>query len=122
MNYGRKISGGKYHKQKKKKLYERKGQERHVILGETKRKSLRVKGGNLKIVLLKSNTANVNVEGKIKKAEIKNVEETPQNKFFARQNRLVKGAIIDTSAGKARITNRPSQEGQINAVLIKASK
>ena len=122
MNYGRKISGGKYHKQKKKKLYERKGQERHVILGETKRKSLRVKGGNLKIVLLKSNTANVNVEGKIKKAEIKNVEETPQNKFFARQNRLVKGAIIDTSAGKARITNRPSQEGQINAVLIKEAK
>ena len=30
----------------------------------------------------------------------------------------MKGAIIETSAGKARITNRPSQEGQINAVLI----
>lgn len=120
MNYGRKITGGKYHKQKKQKLYERKGQDRHVILGETKRKVLRVRGGNVKPVLLKSNTANVLVEGKIKKAEIKNVEETPQNKFFARENRLMKGAIIETSLGKARITNRPSQEGLVNAILIKA--
>jgi len=120
MNYGRKISGGKYHKQKKKKLYEVKGQERKVILGETKRKILRVKGGNKKTVLLRSNSVNVSMEGKIKKAEIKNVEETPQNKFLARENRLIKGAIIDTTVGKARITNRPSQEGQINAVLIKS--
>jgi len=119
MDYGRKISGGKYHKQKKKKLYERKGQQREVILGETKRKTLRVKGGNIKSVLLRANTVNISAEGKIKKAEIKNVEETPQNKFLARENRLVKGAIIDTSAGKARITNRPSQEGHVNAVLIK---
>ena len=73
----------------------------------------------MKVILLKSNTANVLVDGKVKKAEIKNVEETPQNKFFARQNRLVKSALIETSLGKARITNRPSQEGQVNAVLIK---
>jgi len=58
------------------------------------------------------------VDGKVKKADIKNVEETPQNRFFARQNRLVKSALIETSLGKARITNRPSQEGHINAVLV----
>ena len=51
-------------------------------------------------------------------AEIINVEETPQNKFFARQNRLMKGSVIETSLGKARITNRPSQEGMINGILI----
>jgi len=118
MNKGRKISGGKYHALRKKKLYEKPGQERHVILGETKIKVLRVKGGNAKTVLLKSNKANISISGKTKKAEIKNVVETPQNRFFARQNRLMKGAIIETSLGKAKITNRPSQEGVINATLV----
>ena len=115
---GRKITGGKYHARRKKRLHERHGQENLVVLGDTKRKNLRVRGGNNKPVLLKANIANVFANGKVQKAEIKNVEETPQNKFFARQNRLVRSAIIETSLGKARITNRPSQEGQVNAVLI----
>lgn len=119
MNTGRKISGGKYHKLRKKKKFEHLGQERHVILGDTKRKQLRIKSGDMKIILLKSNEANILIEKKVQKAKITNVIETPQNRFFARQNRLLKGAIIDTSLGKARITNRPSQEGHVNAVLIK---
>ncbi len=118
MNKGRKISGGKYHANRKKKLYEYAGQERHILLGDSKRKNLRVKGGNTKTVILRSNIANAGIKGKTQKAEIKNVIETPQNRFFARQNRLMKGAIIDTSLGKAKITNRPSQEGCINAVLV----
>ena len=56
--------------------------------------------------------------GKIKQAKIKNVIETPSNRFLARQNVLVKGAIIDTELGKARVTNRPSQEGSVNAILL----
>ena len=122
MNRGRKITGGKYHKQRKKRLYESQSQEREVVLGPTKRKTLRVKGGSIRTILLKTNIANIIFEGKAKRAEIKNVEETPQNKFLARQNRLVKSAVIDTSLGKARITNRPSREGQVNAILIKEAK
>ena len=119
MNLGRKITGGKYHARRKKRLHQKISQERKVILGEEKRKSSRVRGGNIKISLLNSNMANiVTKSGKVEKAEITNVLETPQNRFFARENRLTKGAIIDTTLGKARITNRPSQEGQINAILI----
>ncbi|MDD5700342.1 MAG: 30S ribosomal protein S8e, partial [Candidatus Nanoarchaeia archaeon] len=117
-----KISGGKYHALRKSKKYEGMGQERHSVLGETKTKQLRTMGGAQKTIILKSNIANVVSEGKAKKADIINVEETPQNRFMARQNRLVKGAIIETSMGKARITNRPSQEGQVNAILIKEQK
>ena len=120
MNKGRKISGGKYHAHRKSKLYEREGQERHAVLGITKAKQLRVRGGSNKTVLLKSNSANIMIKGKAKKAEIINVEQTPQNPFLARQNRLMKGAIIATSLGKARITNRPSQEGQVNAILVES--
>ena len=68
--------------------------------------------------MLSSNQVNLVVNGKTKKSIIKNVVETPQNTFLARQNRLMKGAIIMTSEGKAKITNRPSQEGHINAVLL----
>ncbi|MBX4212376.1 30S ribosomal protein S8e [Candidatus Pacearchaeota archaeon] len=119
MDLGRKVTGGKYHSRRKRRLYDQQGQDREVTLGETKRKNLRAKGGKIKRILLRANIANVSVNGKIKSAEITNVEETPQNKFLARSNRLMKGAIIITSLGKAKITNRPSQEGQVNAVLLK---
>lgn len=120
MRLGRKITGGKYKKQRKKKLYERDMQARVVKLAEIKTKSLRTRGGHEKIVLLSANTANIidKKTGKAKKAKIKNVLETPSNKFLARQNILIKGAIIETDAGKAKITNRPSQEGNVQAVLI----
>lgn len=119
MNKGRKITGGKYHSLRKKKLHERKGQARLTSLGDTKAKKLRKRGGSEKTVLLKTNIANVLIEGKTKKAEIIRVIETPQNLFLARQNRLLKSAVIETSLGKARITNRPTQEGLVNAVLVK---
>ena len=119
MNKGRKITGGKYHANRKKKLHERKNQERSVILGETKTKKLRMRGGRIRTVLLKTNRANVVSNGKTQEVEIKNVKKTPQNRFLARQNRLIKSAIIETTIGLAKITNRPSQEGHVNAILIK---
>ncbi len=119
MKNGRKITGGKYHNRRKKRLHEKQGQDRIVVLGETKTRKLKGMAGKIKTVLLKSNIVNLVVNGKAQKAEIKNVAETPQNKFLARENRLIKGAIIETSLGKARITNRPSQEGHVNAVIIK---
>ena len=109
MNKGRKTTGGKYHSNRKKKFHEKQVQERIVTLKETKRKTLRVRGGNKKTVLLNTDTANITTNGKTQKAKIKNVLETPQNVFHARQNRLAKGTIIETSLGKAKITNRPTQ-------------
>ena len=50
--------------------------------------------------------------------KILNVLETPSNKFLARQNVLTKGAIVQTESGKARITNRPGQEGSVQGILI----
>ncbi len=119
MNKGRKITGGKYHANRKKKFFEKQNQARVITLKETKRKTLRVKGGNIKTVMLGCNQVNLVVNGKVKKTTIKNVIETPQNSFLARQNRLMKGSVIMTPEGKAKITNRPSQEGHVNAVLLK---
>jgi len=120
MKHGRKISGGKYHAQRKKKKYELPGIPRVVKLKETKKKKIRMLGGNKKTVLLGDNKINL-IESKTKKSKvvkIKNVVETPSNRFLARQNIITKGTIVDTEAGKARVTNRPSQEGCVQGVLI----
>lgn len=120
---GRKISGGKYIKSRKKKKKELPGQKRVVKLGEEKRKSIRTCGGNKKRVMLKGKLVNVTLpDKKIQKTEIKNVTETPSNRFLARQNIITKGTILETELGKVRVTNRPSQEGSINGILIKEDK
>src|SRR3989344_2306667 len=120
MRKGKKITGGKYKKARKKKKYELVRQPRIVKLKETKKKTISTRGGNKKTVLLTANTINL-IDPKTKKSKvvkIKNVIETPSNRFLARQNILTKGAIIETEAGKAKITNRPSQEGFVQGILI----
>jgi small subunit ribosomal protein S8e len=116
----RKFTGSRYKKFRKKKLFERAGQSRQVRLGKEKKKELRTRGGKIKTVLLATDKANIlDIKTrKCKTAAIKKVIETPANKFLARTNVLIKGAIIETDLGKAKITNRPSQEACVNAVLL----
>jgi len=118
MKRKRKITGKKYIKSRKKKTYEHIGQKRIVKIGEENKKTKKVLGGNKKTVLLNTNQANIKKGNKIKKSKIKNVIETPSNRFLARQNILTKGTIIETELGKARIINRPSQDGCVNGILI----
>jgi small subunit ribosomal protein S8e len=119
MRIGKKISGGIYHKARKKKKFEIAGQPRIVKLGKEKKKKIKTLGGKEKMVLLSTDIANLIIPGKkTEKVKIKNVVETPANRFLARQNVLMKSSIIETDKGKARITNRPSQEGCVQAILI----
>ena len=118
MKLGRKISGGKIIKRKKRKKYEKPGQLKTVKLGEEKKKTVKKRGGNKKTFLLRGKSINLKIKGKIKKTEIKNVIETPSNRFLARQNIITKGTIVETELGKAKITNRPTQEGNINGILV----
>lgn len=115
---GRKVSGGKYIKARKKKSYEIAGQKRSVKKGDEIKKEKRMRGGKKKTILLKAKFINVKSKDKIKKVEIKNVLKTPSNKFLARQNILTKGTIIETDLGKVKITNRPSQESVVNGILV----
>jgi len=121
MRLGRKVTGGRYKKASKKKMYERAGHTRLVKLGKEKRKILRVTGGNKKVILLTTDKVNL-YDASSKKTtvtKIKSVLETPSNRFLARRNIITKGAVIDTEKGKAKITNRPSQEGSVQAILLK---
>ncbi|MBT4135426.1 30S ribosomal protein S8e [archaeon] len=124
MKKGRKITGGKCKKFAGKKKHSLPGIERKVKLRDTKQKTIRGRGGNERTVLLSEKFANVldPKSKKSKKVEIKNVLETPANRFLARQNIINKSAIIETELGKAKVTNRPSQEGSIQAILITEKK
>ena len=117
---GRKITGGKYKDSRKKKKYSLSGTTRKVKLRTTKQKTIQGLGGKKKKVLLSTEFANIVdiTTKKAKKAKISSVLETPSNRFLARQNILIKGAIIETELGKAKITNRPSQEGNVQAELL----
>ncbi len=114
----RKISGGKYKKARKKKLAEIPGKQRVAVFGKEKKKHLRTRGGRMKVMLLSSDKANV-LNLKTKKAKVVKIQavlETPADRFL--EKALIKGAIIQTELGKARITNRPGQEGCVQAVLV----
>ncbi len=86
----------------------------------TRKRSLRVIGGNQKQRLLSSETANI-LDPKTKKhkvVKIKSVVDNPANRNYIRRNILTKGAVIETELGKAKITSRPGQQGSVSAVLV----
>ncbi len=115
----RKVSGGRY-KLHTKKAANLARDPTATRIGETKRKDLRARGGHQKTILLEINTVNI-IDPKTKKAKvvkIKTATENPANRNFVKRNILTKGAIIDTEAGKVKITSRPGQEGTLNGVLI----
>jgi small subunit ribosomal protein S8e len=80
----------------------------------------RARGGNVKNVLKHAAFANVLTKQGYRKAKITRVEESRDNRNFARLGIMTKGTVISTELGKARVVNRPGQEGCINAVLIEA--
>ena len=49
------------------------------------------------------------------------VKDNKANLHYMRRNILTKGAVIKTEIGDARITNRPGQDGVINAILLPAA-
>jgi len=92
---------------------------RPKVSSKEERKSVRVLGGKEKTVAITVQFANVSVGGKTQKVKINTVEENPADKDFKRENILSLGGIVDTELGKAKITSRPSQDGIVNAILVK---
>ena len=90
---------------------------------KTGEKDIKVKirklGGKMTSRLKQAGFANVVTKGGYKKVSIKGVVESKDNRNFARQGVITKGAVIITELGNAVVTNRPGREGSINAKLLK---
>ncbi|MHA1115751.1 MAG: 30S ribosomal protein S8e [Candidatus Heimdallarchaeum aukensis] len=116
----RKLSGGLIKKAASKKKRDMGRYPAETQIGERKLKIIRTRGGNIKQRLLRDNYANIfDPEEKIsRKVKITNVLENKANREYARRRIITKGCIIETEIGNARVTSRPGQDGQINAVLI----
>jgi small subunit ribosomal protein S8e len=82
------------------------------------RTARRVRGGKHKIKLKKAAYVSVLTEEGMRKVKIMKVIETPDNRHYARQNIVTKGAVIETEIGRVRVTNRVGQEGVVNGVPI----
>ena len=115
----RKPSGGRYKYKKVRRQHESGREAANTRIGEDKTLSVRTLGGNQKDKALSVSEANVvDKKGKHHSVEILGVEDNPANRHFVRRNIITKGAIISTDKGDARVTNRPGQEGFVDAVLL----
>ena len=116
----RKVTGGRYKSHRNDRQFEKSGHPSLTKIEKRRVKKIRKMGGNRKIVLLSTDTANLYdpKTKKYQKVKIKTSLENPANRHFVRRDILTKGAVVETEAGKAKITSRPGQDGAVNAVLI----
>ncbi len=114
----RKRTGGRRVPKADKKRAHRGRESAETTLGEPRLRTVDARGTKEKVRALSTNVAQVAADGDTERAEIENVVENPANVNYARRNIITKGAIIETSVGQARVTSRPGQTGQVNAVLV----
>jgi len=116
----RKLTGGRKRVYRVKRKFEQGAFPAETTLGETKTKSVRGFGGNIRVKALSAKYASVTdpKSGKTEKTEILRVVRNPANVDYDRRGVITKGAEIETSLGLARVTSRPGNAGVINAVLL----
>ncbi|MEM3839323.1 MAG: 30S ribosomal protein S8e [Candidatus Micrarchaeaceae archaeon] len=118
---GRKLNGsGKLKlKSRDKRRHEMGGYFVATKLGQKNElKSVRTRGGSKKSKLMYAESVNLMTKNGYKKAKIKAIIESKDNRNFARLNIITKGSIIETDLGRAMVTNRPGRDGCINAKLV----
>jgi small subunit ribosomal protein S8e len=121
MNHARsakKRTGGRRRNVRKKRKHEIGSSPTETQVGEHKLKVVETQGGNIKVRAIKADTASVATDDGVTSATIEDVVENPSNPNYVRRNIITKGAIIETDAGRARVTSRPGQDGLVNAELI----
>ncbi|MFB6162427.1 MAG: 30S ribosomal protein S8e [Halococcoides sp.] len=114
----RKRTGGRRRPARDKRKFELGSEPTEPTVGDPTLKFVETRGGTEKVRAIRTNVANVADGGEVKEASIETVVENPANPNYARRNIVTKGAIVETDIGSARVTSRPGQDGQVNAVLI----
>ncbi len=117
---GRKPTGAKLREFRSKRKHEMGRTPTETLMGEPKRRLLSTKGLHTKTPALKLNMVNLTdpKSNETTRAELLDVEENKANMDYQRRKVITKGTIIKTSKGRALVTNRPGQDGVLNAVLI----
>lgn len=116
----RKISGGKQTLPWTKKKKELGGFPTLTKIGALKIRTKRGRGGKKKKKAISLKQINVYdpKTKKYSKADIVSVLQNKASRHYVRRQIITKGAIVETNLGNAIVTNRPGQEGFINAKLF----
>lgn len=117
----RKATGARYTSTRTKRIHQKGNLPANTRIGKLDARVSRTVGGGSKARLLFVDKVNLFDPATKKHSveSVKNVVKSPSNRHFIRRNILTKGAVIETSKGRAIITSRPGQLGMVNAVLIK---
>ena len=114
----RKRTGGRLKHFNKKKRHHLGREPAETPVGQPRKQFIDSPGNEKKLRALSTNVAQLSEGGETTEVEIENVVENPSNVNYVRRNIITKGAVIETSGGKARVTSRPGQSGQVNAVAV----
>ena len=116
----RKSTGGRLVRARGKRRSEIAREHIDTLVGGESQKIVRTKGGNEKVKLMRTEKINVTdpKSGKTSVVALTNVVENAANIHYVRRNIITKGAVVDTSAGKVRVTSRPGQTGALSGVKV----
>ncbi|EMA49403.1 MULTISPECIES: 30S ribosomal protein S8e [Halococcus] len=113
----RKRTGGRRRPIRGKRKHELGSEATETQVGEQALKTVDARGNTQKVRAIATDNATVATDDGTTHATIEDVAENPANPNYVRRNIVTKGALIETSEGLARVTSRPGQDGQVNAVL-----
>jgi small subunit ribosomal protein S8e len=114
----RKRTGGRRRPSRKRTRAELGRDPTETTVGEPRLRTVDARGDGEKVRVLSTDVAQVADGGEVVEAEIENVVENPANINYVRRNIVTRGAVIETTAGRARVTSRPGQDGVVNAVRL----
>ena len=114
----RKPTGGRSRPDRGRRAYEKDGYAIEPLVGAPSTRPVRRRGGHVSSGVVFAEVANVsNKTGKTVKSKIVRVKKSPANRDYERRGVITKGAVIETEAGEAVVTSRPTADGVVNGVL-----
>lgn len=114
----RKSTGGRSRPSRGRRAYERDGYAIEPLVGAPSLRPSRRRGGSVSTGVVAAETANVSdASGRTSKSKILRVKSSPANRDYERRGVITKGAVLETEAGEAVVTSRPTDDGVVNAVL-----
>ncbi len=114
----RRPTGGRARPHRGRRAFERDGYAIEPLVGSEAKRPIRRRGGHVSSGVIFADSANVSdSSGKATKSKIIRVKKSPANRDYERRGVITKGAILETEAGEAVVTSRPTADGVVNAML-----
>ena len=114
----RKPTGGRSRPHRGRRASEKDGYAIEPLVGPASRRPIYRRGGHTTPGVIFADFANVSdPSGKATKSKIIRVKKSPANRDYERRGVITKGAVLETEAGEAVVTSRPTADGVVNAVL-----